>query len=128
MGIELQGFDELEKKLSDIARRCPEKRDQFLTREAELLKGRAKLHTPVDSGNLRNGWQRTAPHSNGAIDVYNNTDYAAHVEWGHRVVNPKTKKFTGKVTEGAKMLHNAVDETQEGIVSDAKRIFGELLR
>ena len=127
MGISLQGFDELERKLSDIARRCPQARDRFLMQEAELIKGRAKLNTPTDTGRLKNAWERTAPQG-GGIDIYNNTEYAAHVEWGHRVVNPKTKRFTGKVTEGAKMLHNAIDETQGEIANDARRIFGELLR
>ena len=131
MGIEIHGFDEFEKKMLDIARRFPEARDKFLKQEAELIKGRAKMNTPVDTGRLRNSWNRTKP-AGGSIEIYNNTDYAAHVEYGHRLKNRKTgewiKDKSGhlKYIKGVKMLHEAMEETSLAIRGDAKRILGGL--
>ena len=144
MGIRIDGLDNFEKKLADIARRLPQERDRFLKAEAELMKGRAKLNTPAVSGMLRNAWNRTQP-TGGQIEVYNNTEYAAHVEWGHRQKNRwvpgywKGDRFvydrgarTGmmlkdKFIDGSGMLHKAVDETKASIRTDARRILGGLL-
>ena len=141
----IDNFDEFEKKLTDIARRFPQERDRFLRAEAELIIGRAKNHTHVINGQLRNAWKRTEPTA-GQIDVYNNTEYAAHVEWGHRQKkrwvpgywkngqfiydkNAKTgMMLSDKFVDGAKMLHNAMDETKAEIREDAKRILGGLFR
>lgn len=123
--MELFGFDQLEGKLQDILEKSPEIRNQFVGQEAELLLGRVKDNTPVDTGNLRdNGWKRTD-----AVDasstVYNNVEYAAHVEFGHRV---KTKSgFTGKVVPGAKMLHIGLQESQQAFKKDAEAILKELV-
>lgn len=144
MGIRIEGLDSFEKKLADIAQRLPEERDRFLKVEAELMKGRAKLNTPAVSGLLRNAWNRTQPVA-GQIEVYNNTEYAAHVEWGHRqkkrwvpghwngdqfVYEPGAKTgmmLKEKFIEGSGMLHKAVDETKANIRADAKKILGGLL-
>ena len=144
MGIKLYGMDEFERKLTDIARRFPTERDRFLAQEAELMKGRAKDHTPTVTSQLKNAWDSTKP-VGGKIEIFNNTEYAAHVEWGHRqkkrwvpgywkdgqfVYDPRAKTgmmLKEKFIEGAKMLHTAMDETKAEIRGDAKRILGGLL-
>lgn len=145
MGIRIDGLDEFGRKLTDIARRFPQERDRFLKMEAELIKDRVKMHTPLINGQLRNAWDRTQPVA-GRIDIYNNTEYAAHVEWGHRqkkrwvpgywsgdqfIYDPSAKTgmmLSDKFVEGAKMLHEAMDETEVYIRDDAKRILGGLFQ
>lgn len=50
MGIEFQGFDELEKKLAEAEKKLPGARDKFLMQEGELLRGKAAELSPVDTG------------------------------------------------------------------------------
>lgn len=124
--IKIDGLDELGKRLETIARDYPQKRDAFLAQEAEMLAGRTKRNTPVDSGHLRNAWKRTAAHE-GRVEVYNNIEYAAHVEWGHRqepgrFVPAIGKRLKRDFVPGAKMLQHGVDESRAAFKSDAAAI------
>lgn len=76
--LKFEGSKELERALANVAKNFPRERDLFLRQEAELLKGRAKLKTPVDSGRLRAGFESTDVEGD-EVTVYNNTEYAAHV-------------------------------------------------
>ena len=116
--MDFTGAGELAQKLQDMAEKFPAERDRALAREAEILSGRAKENTPVDTGTLRNGWKRTRP-SGGTIEVYNNTSYVNHVEYGHRLKNRKTHKFI-KFVPGKKMLHRALDTTKDTFREDIK--------
>ena len=145
MGIRVDGLDEFERKMLDIAEKFPEARDKFLKQEAELIKSRAKMNTPVDTGRLRNTWERTQP-ANCSIEVYNNAEYAAHVEYGHRqkkrwvpgywkgghfIYDPGAKTgmmLKERFIDGARMLHEAMAETNLSIRSDAKAILGGLFK
>lgn len=118
MGLTIDD-SELEAKLKELSEKFPNKRDKFLAQEGEMLIGRAKKNTPVDTGNLRNAWKRTKA-TGGKVTVYNNTEYAAHVEYGHRV--KVHGKFTGKVVKGRKMLHKAFSETKNNFRDDAQDI------
>lgn len=56
---------------------------------AEVL-ARAKLRTPVDTGNLKRAWTVSSITRTGncyKVIVSNNLEYAAYVEYGHRTVN-----------------------------------------
>lgn len=75
MGIEFQGFDELEKKLAEAEKKLPGARELFLRQEAELVRSDVVKLTPVDTGRLREGW-KVSPLKAGTVDIYNNTDYA----------------------------------------------------
>lgn len=136
--MELSGFGELNRKLARIAKEAPQKRDIFLMQEAELLKKRAQNNTPVSTsypghqgGRLRAAWKRTAP-TNGSIDVYNNTEYAAHVEWGHRQKPGRFVPAIGKrlkkgYVPGKKMLHRGLDELKTSFREDAETILASIL-
>ena len=133
MSLEIDGIAELGRRMQEIAQRFPEERDKFLKQEAELIIGRAKYNTPLDTGTLRGSWKRTAPTA-GQIEVYNNTEYAAHVEYGHRLWDRKKKDWkkdaSGKMkfVPGANMLQEAMDETKKQLRNDAKRILGRLFQ
>jgi hypothetical protein len=79
----------------------------------------------VDTGNLRNSWKMRLVGLNRA-EVSNNAEYAAHVEYGHRV--KIHGKWTGKVVKGKRMLHKAFDETKDNFTDDAMAILGAILK
>ena len=114
MSVEIEGLDEFNRRLTEAVRRYPRKRDMILSANAELLRGAAARNTPVDTGTLRNAWMRARP-SGGAVEVYNNTEYVRHVEWGHRTKD-------GGLVRGAKMLHNAVKECNDEFQNNLRDI------
>lgn len=86
MGIEISGLDDFEKMLADAEKWRRGAADKFLKQQAELLLGTVRDKTPTKTKQIALAWARTQPHDN-MIDVYNNTKYAAHVEYG-----PQQKK------------------------------------
>jgi len=120
MSITFSGFDEWDEKLASIQKKGGVKRNQFVAQEAEILMGHAKDNTPTDTGNLKNNWHRTRVNG-GRCEVYNNTDYAAHVEYGHRI------RGTNHIVPGKKMLHLGQLQTAKAFKADAEEIVKELL-
>ncbi|MBO6203765.1 MAG: HK97 gp10 family phage protein [Selenomonas sp.] len=125
MGLTINGLDDLQEKLENMAKKAPAAGAKFLAQEGELLRGRAANNTPVDTGNLRNSW-KTRMINPQRVEVSNNTEYAAHVEYGHRV--KIHGKWTGKVVKGKKMLHKAFDETKDNFLEDGVAILGAIMK
>lgn len=123
----ISGFDKLDSALEKLES-SPSKHNAFVAQMAENLIGRTKNLTPVRTGRLRSSWSRTKP-VNGRAEVYNNTEYAGYVEWGHRIVVRKNGKkvFTGKTRQGRHMLRDAVKETEANFEADATEILEGLL-
>lgn len=131
MGKDLFGFDQLEAKMQEMLDKTPKMKNKFVSQQAELLTGRVKDNTPVDTGTLRNGWHRTRA-GKGTATVYNNTHYAAHVEFGHRIKKQgggwaKDAKGRTRFVPGAKMLHKGLAETEKEFKADAETIMEDLL-
>ena len=125
MGMTINGLDDLQKKLERMARETPAAGAKFLAQEGELLRGRTVENTPVDTGRLRNSWKIKQPEPL-RVEVYNNTEYAPFVEYGHRV--KVHGKFTGKVVPGQRMLHKGLAETKDNFLEDAKEVLGAILK
>ena len=125
--MELKGFKELDKILDEIKTKAPQATERFLMLQAEELKKDVKDLTPVDTGTLKNSWQR----ENGkrltgkkfTQIVFNMTDYAAHVEYGHRIGRSKTKFVRGRF-----MLRTAVAMRQIKFYKDLKNFYGGLIK
>lgn len=125
--MELKGFKELDKILDEIKTQTPKSTEKFLMLQAEDLKKDVKDLTPVDTGTLKNSWQR----ENGkrltgkkfTQIVFNMTDYAAHVEYGHRIGRSKTKFVRGRF-----MLRTAVAMRQIKFYKDLKNFYGGLIK
>lgn len=131
MGLEFSGLDELIQRLDEAEKKLPGARDKFLSQEAELVRGDAAELTPVDTGNLREAWKRSAP-ENGRVDVYNNTEYAAHVEYGHRqkvgqYVPTIGKRLKKPFVEGKHMLRDAIQQRQDSFAEGAEDILKGLM-
>ena len=125
--MELKGFKEFDKILDEIKTKAPKSTEKFLMLQAEELKKDVKELTPVDTGTLKNSWQR----ENGkrltgkkfTQIVFNMTDYAAHVEYGHRTGRNKTKFVRGRF-----MLRTAVAMRQIKFYKDLKNFYGGLIK
>lgn len=131
MGISFGGFDELNEKLERMAKEGAQKQNQFVEQEAEILVGNVKESTPVQSGHLRNNWKRTRA-VQGKVTVYNNVEYAAHVEYGHRQTPGRYVPAIGKrlkkdFVPGKKMLHRAMLQTSKTFKEDAEDIMKGLI-
>ena len=129
MGVEISGLDEFEKMLADAEKRQRGVVNTFLKVEAEELLGAARDKTPVDTGALRLNWVRGQPQG-GTVEVGNAADYAAHVEYGHRIVRMVggKKEYTGKVKKGVHMLKTSVNERRENFRENAQEILKEMFQ
>ena len=124
--MELKGFKEFDKILDEIKTKAPKSTERFLMMQAEDLKKDVKELTPVDTGTLKNSWQR----ENGrrltgkafSQIVFSMTDYAAHVEYGHRAGRSKTKFVRGRF-----MLRTAVAMRQIKFYKDLKTFYKGLM-
>ena len=126
--MKLKGFKEFDKILDEIKTEALKSTERFLMLQAEDLKTDVKELTPVGkSGHLKGGWHR----ENGkrltgkrfSQIVFNMTDYAAHVEYGHRVGRSKTKFVKGRF-----MLRTAVSMRQIKFYKDLKNFYGGLIK
>ena len=136
--MKLKGFKEFDKILDEIKTKAPQETERFLMLQAEELIGDVKELTPVGkSGHLKGGWHR----ENGKKKtgkrfsqiVYNITDYAAHVEYGHRqkigrYVPAIGKKLVAPFVRGRFMLRTAVAMRQIKFYKDLKNFYGRLLK
>ena len=125
--MELKGFKKFDKILDEIKTQAPKSTEKFLMLQAEDLKKDVKELTPVDKGILKGSWHR----ENGkkltgkkfSQIVFSMTDYAAHVEYGHRVGRNKTKFVRGRF-----MLRTAVAMRQIKFYKDLKNFYGGLIK
>ncbi len=142
--MHLDGLSEFEKDIHKKLSALPDRINRFAAREAEAALGFIRKETPVNNGTLQAGWQRTQA-QDGVVDIYNNTDYAAHVEYGYRrrahwvpgiwrgdrfYYDPKAK--TGmmvkpKLVKGQKMLHKGILTYKKTFAQRAKKQIEKLL-
>jgi HK97 gp10 family phage protein len=94
MSVDYKELEKLALKLGKTS----EKELDMMTRKllanlAERLKGRVVRLTPVDTGNLRKNWSVSRKvekvGNTYSKELYNNTEYAPYVEYGHRTVGGK---------------------------------------
>ena len=102
-------WEKLAKKLEKIATDTPQKVEVTLKQVAEETIKEAKEETPADTGQLRMGWHRKNDGSFKQM-IYNNVEYANHVEYGHRAVY--FGKDTGKVVPGVFMLKKTIEKLE----------------
>lgn len=125
--MKLKGFKEFDKILDEIKTQAPKSTERFLILQAEDLKKDVKNLTPVDTGTLKNAWQRESGKKITGKKftqiVFNMTDYAAHVEYGHRIGRSKTKFVRGRF-----MLRTAVAMRQIKFYKDLKNFYGGLIK
>ena len=125
--MKLKGFKEFDKILDEIKTQAPKSTERFLMLQAEDLKKDVKNLTPVDTGTLKNSWQR----ENGkrltgkafSQIIFSMTNYSHFVEYGHRIGRSKTKFVRGRF-----MLRTAVAMRQIKFYKDLKNFYGGLIK
>lgn len=119
----INGMDDWIKKLETMKKDFPKETEKFLMKKANETIGNTKRYTPVDTGILRNAWQRQ---NGGAFKqiVFNNVKYSNFIEYGHRVV--RGKKTVGFV-KGRKMLHKAMNRTKLSFYKDLGTVYKNLI-
>lgn len=97
-----EGLDEWEKELMDVIQTdFPKEFERLVIDVASELHEQVTGRTPVDTSNLQTNWKIGKIVKKGRdyyIQVFNNTDYAEHVEFGHR------KKNSEEMVPGAYMM------------------------
>lgn len=119
-----KNFKDFENKIDDLKSQFPKRLSTFMKLQAEETVGNAKNFTPVDTGSLRGGWQRSNISGSkfGQI-IYNDVEYVNHVEFGHRVGRSKTK-----VKPGVYMLKRAVLIREKKFIKDLGKAFKKELK
>ena len=120
----IDGMDDWIKKLEKMREDFPKQTETFLRKKANEVIKETKRLTPVDTGTLRNAWQRE---NNGKFKqvVFNVTSYANHIEWGHRIV--RGKKTVGFV-KGRYMLHKGVNRVKGTFYKDLEIVYKNLIK
>ena len=119
----IDGMDDWIKKLETMKKDFPKETEKFLMKKAEETIGNAKRYTPVNTGTLRNSWGRINGGKFKQI-IFNNTTYANHIEYGHRVV--RGKKTVG-FARGHRMLHKAMNRTKLSFYRDLGTVYKNLI-
>lgn len=116
-------MDDWLKKIETLKKEFPKRTGIFLKQKAEQLIDETKRNTPVKNGTLKSGWQRE---NGGAFKqiVFNPVSYAAHVEWGHRVV--REKKTVG-FAKGRRMLHREIAKVRMNFYRDLDKVYKNLI-
>lgn len=71
----------------------------FLLEMAYRAERKIKKRTPVDTGELRRNWRVGNVERHGdayVVEIFNNTEYASFVEYGHRAGKDLTKWVEGR--------------------------------
>ena len=116
--MKITGFEELYKRLDKIAN-SQVKLNRFVAQHGEILRSEAVKNTPKDTGRLQGSWKRSRA-AQSKSEVYNNTEYAAHVEYGHRTRN-------GGFVKGRKMLHRAILTHKKNFEENTKAILENIM-
>jgi hypothetical protein len=122
----LKGFNEFGKVLESLEEETPGALEVFMKQQAEETKADIKKGTPVDTGTLKNSWHRSGKGLHGhelSQTIFNATDYAAHVEYGHRIGKGR-KRFV----KGRFMLRKAVDKRRIKFYRDFEKFVGKLMK
>lgn len=127
----IDGMDNWLKKLEAMKKDFPKETGKFLMKKASETIGNTKSYTPVDTGTLKNAWQRQNGGSFKQI-IYNNCSYSADVEWGHRQevgrYVPKLKKrLKNPFVRGHRMLHKAMNRTKLSFYRDLGTVYKNLI-
>lgn len=123
MGMQFGGFDAFDERLTRIEEQGARKMNQFVAQEAEVIRGKVQDNTPVrkvNGGRLKGGWKRSRA-VQGKAEIYNNVEYAAHVEYGHRTHGGKG------FVKGSKMLHLGMLQAEKTFRDDADTIIKAVL-
>lgn len=118
--MKIDGLNEFKDLIATIKRDFPTETQTFVQQQAEEVKANTKLNTPVDTGTLRNGWQRMKGGDYKQI-IYNNVTYSIDVEYGHM------NRGGGSYYVGRYMLTKAIKKQESKFYKDLHYVFGKVV-
>ncbi|MDO4173715.1 MAG: HK97 gp10 family phage protein [Eubacteriales bacterium] len=118
VGFDFSELEELKENIEKVAKSdgaLEQMSECVLNQLADIVLAATKSNTPVRSGNLRRNWRRTPVKVKISgneifVKIYNNTEYAPYVEYGHRIV---VKGVTVDFQPGVFMLTMAVENADK---------------
>lgn len=138
--MELDGFNEFVDILNNAAKKLQDEGEAVVNRSGNKVLRKVKKLTPVastDGGTLRRNWTFEKS-SNFEGVIQNPTEYAPHVEYGHRTMlgfggksqNPKYKyvpKPGGiKMVPGRFMLRRSIDSVSKTFFKDVEALINNI--
>lgn len=148
--MKIKGMNDWIKRIETLKREFPKETGKFLLDQANTVIRDVKQYTPVDTSALVNDWFKVRKKQRKEFQqiVYNNTEYAAHVEYGHRTrlgtgetdikkgtkYRPKSRIFRSDGTrtvhyvKGRRMLHKAMFNRKLNFYRDLEKMMGKLMR
>lgn len=115
-------LDDLIKKFEKMEKEFPKTAELFLKTKVEEVKGETRELTPVDTSLLQISWDHQKKEKLKYI-IFNPIKYAAHVEYGHRIV--RDKKVVGYV-RGRYMLKRGMNKANSTFLKDLDTVFKNL--
>ncbi len=134
MGLEIQGLDTLQQKLTYISNRYPYESEVLLTKMGNKFRNSVKKRTPnsgYESKRKLMKSYRVSKVQGAGKDLYvefRSTSPHFHlVERGHRIVNKKGRD-TGKRAQGKFMVEQTVLEYQKAFPKEVEKMVDKLLK
>lgn len=106
--LKIKGIDETIEKMNSLDKEYPNFIQGIFHNIGLQALSKVRKLTPVDTGNLRAKWHANEPKISDeeiTIEIKNNAEYAAPVEYGHRTRG-------GGFVQGRFMLRRAFDEIE----------------
>lgn len=117
--FEIKGIDNFLKGINKIQSNFHSDLQSLIEKHGGKLWKNAKNKTPVDTGQLKTGWQLEK--GDLYVKVFNNTKYGIYVEYGHRIIG-RDGKVKG-VVEGVYMLKTSFEKTKQDFENDLEKLF-----
>lgn len=146
-GLEVFGFDELEKAFERCGKRYPDEADALLMAAGQNAGKRVRSLTPVKTGKLRRSWRVKSVklYKGGTVRVVRIQSSAPHahlVELGHEIVSGGRSRERGRKlnrvqrsvrgikshgrVEGRYMLEQTMTEANEAFRHNVERMFDKI--
>lgn len=117
IGFNTEPLREMEQILRELGQgKLEEFYKQILMELVLRLDAKVKLNTPVDTGNLRRNWRVGEVTKRGnvyEVEYFNNTEYAAAVEFGHRTRGGSDVRGRYMLTIGEAQLEEEIPQLLE---------------
>ena len=129
--MDIEGLEQLTRTLNNASNNFDMEAEKAIGRVANYILKNVKLKTPVaakDGGTLRRSWQVNMPEKLTRV-IYNNINYAPHVEFGHRTRLGSGKgKPRGKIkfVKGRYMLRKSLELAEKKMETEFSSIIENL--
>lgn len=135
MSLDFTEFVKLRDKFVEAERELNDLLYNFIIEEALRTLTLTKENTPVDTGYLRNMWQVGDVKRSGQyliVEIYNNVEYASHVEDGHRqtpgrYVPAIGKRLVARNVRGVHMARLAIKAIEKEMPSRLENLLANWL-